>query len=95
MAKVDIAMLKPAELIWLLAAVAKNDEVAFERLYVATRSAIYGVLLRVLRDPNRAGEVMRESYVQIWQTAGQFEPGAISPMSWKCGSQLTVTDDSE
>ncbi len=30
-------MLTPAELIWLLASVAKGDEAAFERLYEATR----------------------------------------------------------
>ncbi len=31
-------MLTPAELVWLLAAVAKGDEAAFERLYAATRA---------------------------------------------------------
>ncbi len=31
-------MLTPAELIWLLASVAKGDEAAFERLYAATRA---------------------------------------------------------
>ena len=29
-------MLTPAELVWLIAAVAKGDQAAFERLYAAT-----------------------------------------------------------
>ncbi len=36
-------MLTSAELVWLLAAVAKGDQPAFERLYAATRAKLYGV----------------------------------------------------
>jgi hypothetical protein len=42
-------MLTPAELVWLIAAVAKGDEAAFERLYAATRAKLFGVVLRILR----------------------------------------------
>ena len=41
-------MLMQAELVWLVGAVAKGDEAAFERLYEATRAKLYGVLLRIL-----------------------------------------------
>jgi RNA polymerase sigma-70 factor (ECF subfamily) len=80
--KVEFAMLKPAEQVWLLAAVAKSDEAAFERLYLATRGTTYGVLLRILRQPQRAGEVMQETYVQVWQTAGQYDPALMTPLAW-------------
>ena len=33
-------MLTPAELVWLIAAVSKGDEAAFERLYGATRAKL-------------------------------------------------------
>lgn len=82
MSKVDIVMLNPAEQVWLLAAVAKNDEAAFERLYRATRGTTYGVLLRILRQPERAGEVMQETYLQVWRTAGQFDPADMTPLAW-------------
>jgi RNA polymerase sigma-70 factor (ECF subfamily) len=82
LSKVETAMLKPAEQVWLLAAVAKGDEAAFERLYLATRGTTFGVLLRILRQPERAGEVMQETYVQTWQTAGQFDPALMTPLSW-------------
>ena len=47
-------MLTPAELVWLMAAVAKGDQAAFERLYVATRAKLYGVALRILRRSDLA-----------------------------------------
>src|SRR5690349_9261437 len=75
-------MLTPAELVWLIAAVAKGGEAAFERLYVATRAKLYGVVLRILRRQNLAEEVVRETYVKIWNNAAQFNPGISSPITW-------------
>src|SRR5437762_11565441 len=65
-------MLTPAELVWLIAAVAKGDEAAFERLYAATRAKLFGVVLRILRRQDLAEEVIQEAYVKIWNSAGQF-----------------------
>lgn len=75
-------MLTQAELVWLLAAVAKGDQAAFERLYVATRAKVYGVLLRILGAPELADGVMQETYVKVWQTAGNFDPTIASPITW-------------
>ncbi len=75
-------MLTPAELVWLIAAVAKGDEVAFERLYAATRAKLYGVVLRILRRQDLAEEVIQESYIKIWSNAGQFDPSLSSPITW-------------
>src|SRR5436190_18267732 len=75
-------MLTPAELVWLIAAVAKGDEAAFERLYVATRAKLFGVVLRILRRHDLAEEVIQETYVKIWNSAGQFNPGLASPITW-------------
>src|ERR1700743_2366287 len=75
-------MLTPAELVWLIAAVAKGDEAAFERLYVVTRAKLYRVGLRILRRQDLAEEVIQETYVKIWNSAGQFNPGLSSPITW-------------
>ena len=72
----------PAELVWLIAAVAKRDEAAFERLYAATRAKLYGVALRILRRQDIAEEVIQETYVKIWNSAGQFDPALASPITW-------------
>ena len=75
-------MLTPAELIWLLASVAKGDEAAFERLYAATRAKLYGVALRILRRQDLAEEVVQEAYVKIWNSAEQFNASLASPITW-------------
>jgi len=75
-------MLTPPELVWLLAAVAKRDRAAFERLYVATRAKLYGIVLRILRRADLADEVMQETYLKIWNSAGQFDPALASPITW-------------
>src|ERR1700738_2312357 len=75
-------MLTPAELVWLMAAGAKGDEAAFERLYPARRAKLFGVVLRILRRQDLAEEVIQEAYVKIWNSAGQFNPGLSSPITW-------------
>jgi RNA polymerase sigma-70 factor, ECF subfamily len=75
-------MLTQAELVWLLAAVAKGDQAAFERLYGATRAKLYGVLLRILGTPELADDVMQETYLKVWKTAGSFDPTIASPITW-------------
>jgi RNA polymerase sigma-70 factor, ECF subfamily len=75
-------MLMQTELVWLLGAVARGDEAAFERLYDATRAKLYGVLLRILGKPALAEEVMAETYLKIWKTADQFDPATASPITW-------------
>src|ERR687886_243377 len=75
-------MLTPAELVWLLAAVSKGDQAAFERLYAATRAKLYGVVLRILRRADLADEVMQDTYLKIWRSAGEFDARLASPMTW-------------
>jgi RNA polymerase sigma-70 factor (ECF subfamily) len=75
-------MLTSPELIWLLAAVAKGDAAAFERVYQATAAKLYGVALRIVRRADVAHEVMVETYLKVWTTAGDFDPAAASPLTW-------------
>ena len=75
-------MLMQTELVWLLGAVARGDETAFERLYEATRAKLYGVLVRILGRPALAEEVMEETYLKVWKMADQFDPATASPITW-------------
>lgn len=75
-------MLTPADLVRLLAAVARGDEAAFERLYAATKAKLYGVVLRILRRQDLAEEVVQETYVKVWHNAAQFNPEVSSPITW-------------
>ncbi|MEA2930628.1 MAG: polymerase sigma-70 factor, subfamily [Hyphomicrobiales bacterium] len=75
-------MLTPAELVWLMAGVARGDQAAFERLYAATRAKLYGVVLRILRRTDLADEVIQEAYLKIWNNAGSFDAKLATPITW-------------
>jgi RNA polymerase sigma-70 factor (ECF subfamily) len=75
-------MLTTPELVWLLAAVAKSDQTAFERLYQATGAKLYGTAIRILRRADLANEAVQEVYLKVWNLAGQFDPAAASPITW-------------
>jgi RNA polymerase sigma-70 factor (ECF subfamily) len=75
-------MLTPVEITWLLAAAARGDVAAFERLYATTCAKIYGVVLRILRRHDLAADVMEETYLQVWRSAGEFDPAISNPVAW-------------
>jgi RNA polymerase sigma-70 factor, ECF subfamily len=77
-----VGMLTSAELVWLLAAVAKGDQAAFQQLYDATRAKLYGVVLRILRRADLADEVMQDAYLKIWRSAHAYDARMASPMTW-------------
>jgi RNA polymerase sigma-70 factor (ECF subfamily) len=66
----------------LIAAVAQGDRKAFEQLYIATSAKVYGVVLRILRRHDLAVAVMEETYQQVWQNAGSFDPAHGPPVGW-------------
>jgi RNA polymerase sigma-70 factor (ECF subfamily) len=72
----------PVEISLMLASVANGDADAFERLYQATSAKIYGVVLRIVRRHDLAADVMEDTYLHIWKTAGKFDPALASPTGW-------------
>ncbi|WP_033345567.1 ECF RNA polymerase sigma factor SigK [Catenuloplanes japonicus] len=66
----------------LLRAVARGDETAFARLYELVSPRVYGLIRRVLRDPAQAEEVAQEALVEVWRTAGRFDPDRGSATAW-------------
>ena len=75
-------MSTPVEITWLLAAVAKGDKAAFERLYNATAAKLYGVVLRILRRHDLAADVMEQAYLEIWRSAGEFNAAHSTALAW-------------
>ena len=66
----------------LLQASARGDEAAFTDLYDAASSRLFGLVLRVVRDPAQSEEVTQEAFLEIWRSSARFDPAAGSPMSW-------------
>ncbi|MFD2181881.1 RNA polymerase sigma factor [Rhodoplanes azumiensis] len=75
-------MLSSAELVWLLAGVAKGDLAAFERLYMATRGRLYAVVLGIVRRPAVAAAVLQDAYLRIFAEAPRFDPARATPTTF-------------
>jgi RNA polymerase sigma-70 factor (ECF subfamily) len=66
----------------LLDAIAEGDRSALEHLYGATSAKLYGVVLRILRKPELAAEVLPEVYRRIWGDALGYTPALLDAQSW-------------
>lgn len=66
----------------LLRRIASADAPAFAEFYDLTGARVYGLVLRLLRDPGYAEETTQEVYLQVWKSASTFDPGRGSPLSW-------------
>lgn len=71
-----------ADLDALLRRVAHHDVEAFAEFYDNTRSRVFGLVSRVLRDPGYSEETTQEIYLQVWRNAGDYNPSAGTPLSW-------------
>ena len=64
---------------------AHGDREAFARVYDRTVARVYGLALRMLRDPVRAQEVTRETYLDAWSQAHRYDPTEGSASAWITG----------
>ncbi len=70
------------DLAGLLRACALGDESAFATLYDAVAARVYGMVLRVVRDPSQSEEVAQEALLDIWRTSARYDPERGSAVSW-------------
>lgn len=73
---------KNVRLTALLSRVALGDQAAFVEFYGVTSSHLYGVAVRILRDPPSAEEILQEAYVNVWHHAGSYEAAKGQPLTW-------------
>ncbi|WP_298587753.1 ECF RNA polymerase sigma factor SigK [uncultured Kocuria sp.] len=68
----------------LLRRVVDGDEDAFARLYDATSATVHGLVVRLVRSPELAAEVVQEVYLMAWQQAERFDAGRGTALAWLC-----------
>jgi RNA polymerase sigma-70 factor (ECF subfamily) len=73
---------RSARLAELLARTALADQAAFGELYRETCSHLYGVALRIVREPSAAEEILQESYVAVWHHAASYAAAKSQPLTW-------------
>jgi len=66
----------------LLAAIGAGDRDAFSRFYDLTAPMAFGLIRRVLRDPEAAAEVLQDVFWQVWQDASRYDPDRGTPEAW-------------
>lgn len=66
----------------LLQQVARGDVDAFATLYDRTRARVFGLVIRVLRDPGYSEETTQDIFLQVWRSADTYNPSAGSPLAW-------------
>ena len=66
----------------LLSRCATGDRRSFERLYRETSAQLFGLVLRIVKDQNLASDVLQQSYLKIWDHAGDYRPDKAQPMTW-------------
>ena len=66
----------------LITRIAAGDRDAFSRFYDLLAPTAFGLIRRVLRDPEAAAEVLQEVFWQVWREAPQYDAGRGSPEAW-------------
>ncbi|MET9129022.1 ECF RNA polymerase sigma factor SigK [Streptomyces antibioticus] len=66
----------------LLARVAGGDQDAFSGVYDALSGTVMGLACRILRDAAQAEEVTQDVMVEVWRTAGRYDPDRGTAKAW-------------
>lgn len=62
-------------------ALSQGDDLALERLYYLTSSAIYAFALSVTKNPDDAKDVMHDTFVKAYESAHNYISNG-KPMAW-------------
>ncbi len=66
----------------LLLRCAQGDGVAFRQLYEIQSATLYGVALRITRQPALAADAVHDAMLQVWRNAARFDPARGNARAW-------------
>lgn len=69
----------------LLERIAAGEQAALAQLYDLTSPILYGLMLRMLRQPERAQEALQDCYLRVWHRAESYSPAKGEPIAWLIG----------
>jgi RNA polymerase sigma factor (sigma-70 family) len=70
------------QLIALLERIGHQEDGALKALYDLCAAKLYGLALRVVRNPEWAEDVLQESFITIWRAAAEYRTSLSPPMAW-------------
>jgi RNA polymerase sigma-70 factor (ECF subfamily) len=66
----------------LLARIALRDQQALRKLYDKVAARLNGIAMKILRDAELSNDVLQETFLQIWNNAGEYRRHQSEPMTW-------------
>jgi RNA polymerase sigma-70 factor (ECF subfamily) len=66
----------------LIAAVAAGDDAAFRQIYDLRAARLFGIALRITRQPPQASDAVQEAFLELWRNAGRFDEQRGNPDIW-------------
>lgn len=71
-----------ADVASLLKRCAEGDQAAFRRLYDMQSPRLYGLALRLMKQPALASDAVHDAFVQVWQRSARFDPSRGHAEAW-------------
>jgi RNA polymerase sigma factor (sigma-70 family) len=59
-----------------------NKKQAFEYLYEHYSGALYGIILKVVKDEEKAADTMQDTFLKIWKNIGSYNPEKGTLFTW-------------
>ncbi|MBT8189308.1 MAG: sigma-70 family RNA polymerase sigma factor [Saprospiraceae bacterium] len=60
----------------------QKDKQCIEMIYDKYAAALYGVVLRIVRNESLAQDVMQESFIKIWKNSGNYNQSKSKLYTW-------------
>jgi len=60
----------------------RGDKAAFEALYDRYSDALYGLVIRMVKDEDLAKDIVQESFIKIWKNASKYNPEKAKVFTW-------------
>ncbi len=62
--------------------VARGDAAAFDAVYDLLAASVFGIVIRVIRDPAQSEEVTQDVLLEVWRSASKFDAERGSATAW-------------
>lgn len=66
----------------LISSLKDNSKEAFEYLYDHYSPALYGIILKIVKDEEKAADVMQDAFLKIWKNINSYNADKGSLFTW-------------
>lgn len=62
--------------------IAAGEKAALRAVHTRLASRVFGLALAILRDRAAASDILQDTFLKLWQRAGQFDPARGNAEAW-------------